>query len=186
MMEHTGATWPRGSTWNVGAHAGKSIGAVSLRAGRRWLESEIFHLTQEIFGHRLPQFPSPKTVKRKDCGLLSPRDVRSVPEDRRARYERTRPPSIRTLEKPSSVSARATHRVPPSGGLCGGHRPHPRAGIRPTNTRDKFSGGGGDSRPLPQIPASSGDGKKTQRTASVPIENCLTEGVQSAKLGSNL
>ena len=48
-----------------------------------------------------------------------------------------------------------------------------------TNARDKFSGGEGDSRPLPQIPASSEDGKKTQRTASVPIENCLTEGVQS-------
>src|SRR5260370_18101231 len=131
MMEHTGATWPRGSTWNVGAHAGKSIGAVSLRAGRRWLESEIFHMTQEIFGHRLPQFPSPKTVKRKDCGLLSPRDARSVPEDRRARYERTRPPSIRTLEKPSSVSARATHRIPPSRGLCGAHGPPPRAGNPP-------------------------------------------------------
>ncbi|HMH79310.1 MAG TPA: hypothetical protein VK514_03760, partial [Candidatus Acidoferrum sp.] len=28
----------------------------------------------------------------------------------------------------------------------------------------------------------SGDGKKTQRTASVPIENCLTEGVQSINL----
>ncbi len=52
-----------------------------------------------------------------------------------------------------------------------------------TNTRDKFSGGGGDYRPLPQIPASLGDGKKTQRTASVPIENCLTEGVQSGNLG---
>src|SRR5258708_5820558 len=51
-----------------------------------------------------------------------------------------------------------------------------------TNSRDKFSGGGGDSRPLPQLPASSGDGKKTQRTASMPIENCLTEGVQSGIL----
>jgi hypothetical protein len=48
-----------------------------------------------------------------------------------------------------------------------------------TNTRDKFSGGGGDVAPSPRSPASSGDGKKTQRTASVPIENCLTEGVQS-------
>src|SRR6266481_7741604 len=53
-----------------------------------------------------------------------------------------------------------------------------------TNTRDKFSGGGGDYRPLPQIPASLGDGKKTQRTASVPIENCLTEGVQSVIMRS--
>jgi hypothetical protein len=52
-----------------------------------------------------------------------------------------------------------------------------------TSTRDKISGGVGDSRPLPQIPASLGDGKKTQRTASVPNENCLTEGVQSENLG---
>src|SRR5258706_13303702 len=54
-----------------------------------------------------------------------------------------------------------------------------------TNSRDKFSGGGGDSPPLPQLPASSGDGKKTQRTASMPIENCLTEGVQSEAVCPN-
>ncbi len=48
-----------------------------------------------------------------------------------------------------------------------------------TNTRDKFSGGGGDVAPSPRSPASSEDGKKTLRTASVPIENCLIEGVQS-------
>jgi len=53
-----------------------------------------------------------------------------------------------------------------------------------TNTRDKFSGGGGDIAPSPQIPGSSGGGKKTQRTASVPIENCLTVGVQSKNLGT--
>jgi hypothetical protein len=47
-----------------------------------------------------------------------------------------------------------------------------------TNTSDKFSGGGGDVAPSPRSPASSGNGKKTQETASVPIENCLTEGVQ--------
>src|SRR5258708_10639116 len=51
-----------------------------------------------------------------------------------------------------------------------------------TNSRDKFSGGGGDSRPLPQLPASSGDGKKTQRTGSKAIENWLTEGVQAVDL----
>jgi len=33
-------------------------------------------------------------------------------------------------------------------------------------------------RPSPRSPASSGDGKKTQGIASVPIENCLTKGVQ--------
>jgi len=33
--------------------------------------------------------------------------------------------------------------------------------------------------PSPRSPASSEDGKKTQRTARVPIENCLTVGVQS-------
>ena len=52
-----------------------------------------------------------------------------------------------------------------------------------TNTRDKFSGGGGDLAPSPRSPASSRDGKKTQKTASVPIENCLTVGVQSGILG---
>ena len=52
-----------------------------------------------------------------------------------------------------------------------------------TNTRDKFSGGGGDVAPSPRSPASSEDGKKTQKTVSVPIENCLTEGVQSENLG---
>ena len=51
-----------------------------------------------------------------------------------------------------------------------------------TNTRDKFSGGGGDLAPSPRSPASSRDGKKTQKTASVPIENCLTVGVQSGDL----
>jgi hypothetical protein len=40
-------------------------------------------------------------------------------------------------------------------------------------------GEGATSPPPQDSPASSGDGKKTQRTASVPIENCLTEGVQS-------
>ena len=53
-----------------------------------------------------------------------------------------------------------------------------------TNTRDKFSGGGGDLAPSPRSPASSRDGKKTQKTASVPIENCLTVGVQSEDLGT--
>jgi hypothetical protein len=54
-----------------------------------------------------------------------------------------------------------------------------------TNTRDKFSGGGGDVAPSPRSPALSGDGKKTPRTASVPFENCLTAGVQSGQLGTN-
>jgi hypothetical protein len=53
-----------------------------------------------------------------------------------------------------------------------------------TDTRDKFSGGGGDVAPSPRSPASSEDGKKTQRTASVPIENYLTVGVQSANWGT--
>src|SRR5213079_450402 len=53
-----------------------------------------------------------------------------------------------------------------------------------TNTRGKFSGGGGDVAPSPRSPASSGDGKKPQRTASVPIENCLTAGVQSRSWGT--
>src|SRR6266404_254824 len=51
-----------------------------------------------------------------------------------------------------------------------------------TNTRDKLSGGGGDVAPSPRSPASSEDGKKTQKTVSVPIENCLTVGVQSTRL----
>ena|SRR2546426_4597686 len=51
-----------------------------------------------------------------------------------------------------------------------------------TNTRDKFSGGGGDLAPSPRSPASSEDGKETQKTASVPIENCLTVGVQSIQV----
>ena len=50
-----------------------------------------------------------------------------------------------------------------------------------TNTRDKFSGGGGDVALSPRSPASSGDGKKTQRTASVPTENCLTTGCSREK-----
>ena len=54
-----------------------------------------------------------------------------------------------------------------------------------TNTRDKFSGGGGDVAPSPRSPAPSEDGKKTLRTASVPIENCLIEGVQSIGIGLN-
>jgi hypothetical protein len=54
-----------------------------------------------------------------------------------------------------------------------------------TNTRDKFSGGGGDVAPSPRSPAPSGDGKKTQKTASVPIENCLTVGVQSRSSGTS-
>jgi len=53
-----------------------------------------------------------------------------------------------------------------------------------TNTRDKLSGGGGDVAPSPRSPASSEDGKKTQKTVSVPIENCLTVGVQSTELGT--
>jgi len=55
-----------------------------------------------------------------------------------------------------------------------------------TNTSDKFSGGGGDVAPSPRSPASSGNGKKTQETASVPIENCLTEGVQPINLRTKL
>src|SRR5258707_229583 len=47
-----------------------------------------------------------------------------------------------------------------------------------------FDGLRGDAAPSPRSPASLGDGKKTQRTASVPIENCLTEGVQSILLGT--
>jgi len=54
-----------------------------------------------------------------------------------------------------------------------------------TNTRDKLSGGGGDVAPSPRSPASSEDGKKTQKTVSVPIENCLTVGVQSKTLGTS-
>ncbi len=46
-----------------------------------------------------------------------------------------------------------------------------------TNTRDNFSGGGGDVAPSPRSPASSGDGKKTQRTASVPIASVPIQGV---------
>jgi len=38
--------------------------------------------------------------------------------------------------------------------------------------------------PSPRSPASSEDGKKTQRTARVPIENCLTVGVQSNDRGA--
>ena len=53
-----------------------------------------------------------------------------------------------------------------------------------TNTGDKLSGGGGDVAPSPRSPASLGDRKKTQRTASVPIENCLIRGVQSIELGT--
>jgi hypothetical protein len=53
-----------------------------------------------------------------------------------------------------------------------------------TNTGDKLSGGGGDVAPSPRSQASSGDRKKTQRTASVPIENCLIRGVQSTALGT--
>ena len=53
-----------------------------------------------------------------------------------------------------------------------------------TNIRDKFSGGGGDVAPSPRPPASSGAGKKTERTASVPIKNCLIRGVQSDDLGT--
>jgi len=51
-----------------------------------------------------------------------------------------------------------------------------------TSICDKFSGGGGDVAPSPRSPASSEDRKKTQRTASVPIENCLIRGVQSGSL----
>ena len=51
-----------------------------------------------------------------------------------------------------------------------------------TNIGDKLSGGGGDVAPSPRSPASSEDGKKTQKTVSVPIENCLTVGVQSTRL----
>ena len=54
-----------------------------------------------------------------------------------------------------------------------------------TNISDKFSGGGGDVAPSPRSLASSEDGKQTQRTASVPIENCLIRGVQSAILGTS-
>src|SRR3989442_6035540 len=43
--------------------------------------------------------------------------------------------------------------------------------------------GRGDVAPSPRSPASSGDGKKTQRTASAPIENCLIRG---GAVGSNL
>jgi len=52
-----------------------------------------------------------------------------------------------------------------------------------TNTSDKFSGGGGDVAPSPRSLGSSRDGKKTQSTANVPIEKCLTTGVQSTSLG---
>jgi len=52
-----------------------------------------------------------------------------------------------------------------------------------TNTCDKFSGGGGDVAPSPRSPALSGDRKKTQRTVSVPIENCLIRGVHPKNLG---
>ena len=48
----------------------------------------------------------------------------------------------------------------------------------------KISWDGGDVAPSPRSPASSGDGKKTQRTAGVPIENCLIRGVQSDRLGT--
>ena len=53
-----------------------------------------------------------------------------------------------------------------------------------TNTGDKLSGGGGDVAPSPRSQASLGDRKKTQRTASVPIENCLIRGVQSKNMGT--
>jgi len=46
----------------------------------------------------------------------------------------------------------------------------------------KISWDGGDVAPVPRVPISRGDRKKTQTTASVPNENCLTEGVQSVKL----
>ena len=42
--------------------------------------------------------------------------------------------------------------------------------------------GRGRRRPRPKSPRSRGDQKKTQTTVSVPIENCLTEGVQSMRV----
>jgi hypothetical protein len=51
-----------------------------------------------------------------------------------------------------------------------------------TNTSDKFSGGGGDSRPLPQIPGFLGRREENSKNCKLPIENCLTVGVQSAKV----
>ena len=45
-----------------------------------------------------------------------------------------------------------------------------------TNTRDKSSGRGGDEETGDLGEGATGDGKKTKRTASVPIENCLTVG----------
>ena len=51
-----------------------------------------------------------------------------------------------------------------------------------TNTSDKFSGGGGDSRPLPQIPGFLGRREENSKNCKLPIENCLTVGVQSVKL----
>jgi len=48
-----------------------------------------------------------------------------------------------------------------------------------TNTSDKFSGGGGDSRPLPQIPGFLGRREENSKNCKLPIENCLTVGVQS-------
>jgi hypothetical protein len=38
--------------------------------------------------------------------------------------------------------------------------------------------------PIPRSPASLGGEKKTQTTASVPIENCLIRGMHSEKLGT--